>query len=83
MTTARLPEDIEQRLDTASRAGHTTKSEYVKEALVQYLDMEERERTSWETGEPFFGRYGSGDGTLSATYKDRLREKINAKYHSH
>jgi hypothetical protein len=83
MTTARLPDDLEQKLDAASKTQHKPKSEFVREALAQYFVKEETEKSSYELGQPYFGKYGSGDGSLSVTYKQRLREKIHASTHSH
>jgi hypothetical protein len=78
MITARLSNDIEQKLDAASRAQDKPKSEFIREALVQYFSREETEQSSWEVGEPYFGNYGSGDGNLSVDYKNRLKDKIRA-----
>jgi hypothetical protein len=83
MTSVRLPKDLEQLLEAASRARHKPKTYFVKEALVQYFYKGVPEKTAWETGEPYFGQYGSGDGTLSTTYKERLKEKNHAGKHSH
>ena len=80
MTTARLPDELEKRLEAASRARHVAKSDMVKEALVQYLDLVEDEKSSYELGLSYFGKYGSGGGDLSVTYKARMKEKIGAKY---
>jgi hypothetical protein len=82
VTTTRLPDDLEQKLEAVSKVSHKPKSELVKEALTEYFDKEEAEKTSWEVGEPYFGKYGSGDGSLSTTYKQRIREKIHAASHS-
>jgi predicted transcriptional regulator len=83
MTTIRLSDDMEQKLEAASTAKHLPKSFFVKEALAQDFTGEEVERNSWDVGVSYFGKRGSGDGNLSTTYKDRLRDKINAKYHTH
>jgi predicted transcriptional regulator len=80
MTTARLPYDIEQKLEAASKAQGKPKSAFIREALVQYFVNEETEKSSWEVGEPYFGKYASGEEDLSVTYKDRLKEKIRAKH---
>ncbi|MDR1931708.1 MAG: ribbon-helix-helix domain-containing protein [Spirochaetales bacterium] len=80
ITTVRLSRDLRQKLEAFSQAKQTTKSEVVKEALVGYFAREETEKDSWEVGEPYFGRYGSGDGSLSSTYKTRLKEKIHGKH---
>jgi hypothetical protein len=80
ITTVRLPTDLNERLDAYSSAWNTTKSDVVKEALSMYFAKEEAEKDSWEVGESYFGKYGSGDGDLSVTYKKRLKEKLNVKY---
>jgi predicted DNA-binding protein len=79
VTTVRLTYDIEEKLDAASKAQHRPKSEFVREALTQYFAQAEAVKSSWEVGEPYFGRYGSGDGNLSVDYKNRLKDKIRAK----
>ncbi|MDR1949051.1 MAG: ribbon-helix-helix domain-containing protein [Spirochaetaceae bacterium] len=83
MTTARLSEEIEQRLDAAARARGVSKTLLVKDALVKYLDMEIAEQSSWDIGECYFGNYGSGDGNLSVDYKNRFRDKVRAKHRAH
>lgn len=76
MTTARLSDELEEKLEAVAQARHCSKSDMVKEALVKYLDAEESEKSSWELGETYFGKYGSGDGNLSSDYKNRLKTKI-------
>ncbi|MDR2746705.1 MAG: ribbon-helix-helix domain-containing protein [Treponema sp.] len=80
MTTIRLPYDMEEKLAAASRAQNRTKSDFVREALTLYFARDETEKSSWEVGEPYFGKYGSGDGNLSVDYKNRLKDKIRAKH---
>jgi hypothetical protein len=79
MTTVRLPYNIEEKLDAASKTQNRPKSEFVREALAQYFTQAEAVKSSWEVGEPYFGNYGSGDGNLSVDYKNRLKDKIRAK----
>ena len=83
MTTVRLPIEMEQKLDSLSRSQHKSKTELIKEALEAYLDQGNSEKDSYEIGEEYFGKYGSGIGSLSVTYKKRIKEKLDAKYHSH
>ncbi len=83
MTTVRLPLEIEQRLEILARKKHKTKTEIIKEALEKYFYQEESEKDSYELGEEYFGRYGSGDGSLSVSYKEKIKDKINAKRNSH
>ena len=83
MTTVRLPLKIEQRLEILAREKHKSKTELIKEALEKYFYQEESEKDSYELGEEYFGRYGSGDGSLSVSYKEKIKDKINAKRNSH
>ena len=57
-------------------------SKVIKEALVYYFDMlkkESDEKSAYELGSEFFGKYSSGKDDLSTTYKQKLKDKINAK----
>lgn len=83
MTTVRLPADIEQRLEILARQRHTSKSDLIKEALESLFFASESEKDSYSLGEEYFGKYGSGDGSLSTTYKTKMKDKIHAKYNSH
>lgn len=83
MTTVRLPIEIEQRLQLLAQKKHKSKTDLIREALEKLFIQEESEKDSYELGEEYFGKYGSGDGSLSITYKDKLKDKINAKLNSH
>jgi len=83
MTTVRLPTEIEQKLEDISKEKHKTKSEIIKEALERLFYSEESQRNSYELGREFFGKYGSGKGDLSVTYKEKIKDKINAKRCTH
>jgi len=43
------------------------------------LKKESKEKTPYELGSELFGKYASGKSDLSTTYKQKLKEKINAK----
>ncbi|TVQ27998.1 MAG: CopG family transcriptional regulator [Spirochaetaceae bacterium] len=82
MTSVRLPKDIEKKLEKLSRELNVTKSHLISEALNEYLTRCESPVSPYESGKDLFGRYGSGDGTLSATYKRRVRDRIRENHHS-
>jgi predicted DNA-binding protein len=83
MTTVRLPLDIEQKLEVLSRSTHKSKTAIIKEAIENMFLKNENEKDSYELGEEYFGKYGSGKGNLSKDYKSLVKEKLNVKYHSH
>lgn len=82
MTTVRLPADMEQRLESLAKARKATKSDIIKEAIEAYLARGDSLADSYALGRDYFGRWGSGDGTLSRTYKKRLKEKIRGAGHT-
>jgi predicted DNA-binding protein len=83
MTTVRLPIDVEQRLEMLAKKRHTSKSDIIKEALENFFVEAESEKDSFSLGVEYFGKYGSSDGSLSISYKRKIKELINAKHHSH
>jgi hypothetical protein len=66
-------------LEKIAGARKITKSQLIREAIDEYLVSREKEVTLFMVGENFFGRYGSGKGDLSTTYKNILKDKLNAK----
>ena len=82
ITTARLASDSRNKLLVLSRVKGKTKSDIIKESLDLYYDQEEKEIDSFSLGEPYFGKYSSGESDLSTTYKERIKEKLRAKHDS-
>jgi predicted DNA-binding protein len=79
MLTVRLPYELEQRLEALAKKKGSSKTRIIKEALEKLLEYEESAKDSYALGKELFGRYGSGDGSLSISYKKRLKEKLHAK----
>ena len=79
ITTARLPTEINNKLCILARVKSKTKSDIIKESIEMYYAQEENEIDSYTLGEPYFGKYASGEEDLSTTYKERVREKIAQK----
>ena len=83
ITTARIPFETRSKLLALSRIKKKTKSDIIKESIDMYYEREESEIGSYTLGKPYFGKYGSGVGNLSTTYKERVKEKIRAKLYPH
>jgi len=83
VTTVRLPAEIRNKLFALSKIKGKTKSDIIKESLELYYEQEENEIDSYTLGLPYFGKYGSGEGDLSTTYKQRIKEKLRAKQNSY
>lgn len=79
MLNIRLPRELEAQLDLLAKQEGLTKSAIAREALQEYILNYEKTRHPYDLGKDLFGKYGSGTGTLSTEYKNKVREKINAK----
>jgi hypothetical protein len=56
-----------------------TKSNVKEEAPEKYFDDYEKVANPYDLGKEFFGKYGSGKGDLSASYKQKVRSKVDEK----
>jgi len=83
ITTARLPYDTRNKLLILSKAKNKTKSEIIINALEMYYEKEENELDSYTLGLSYFGKYGSGIGDLSTTYKKRFKEYLIARQNTY
>ena len=84
ITTARLPLDTRGKLDAHAKIKNISKSQIIIEALELFFKQEEEEQIdSYTLGLPYFGKYSSGEGDLSITYKERIKEKLRARQNSY
>jgi len=77
MFSVRLDDELDKKIRALSKKTKATKSEIVREALTEYLEAREAKDKPFDLGQDLFGRFGSGKGDLSTTYKKRIREKLN------
>ncbi len=84
MLSVRLDSTLESQLNQVSKVKNTTKTEVIKNALNYYFDMikDESKVSPYSLGKNLFGKYSSSQENLSTTYKQTLKEKLNAK-HNH
>jgi len=80
MTTIRLSQEIEEELKTIVNAEHRSKSDIIKQALLEYINRNRNAKSSYELGKEYFGQHGSGKTNLSRDYKKLIKEKLNAKF---
>jgi len=75
----RLESKLERELNNRAKMVGITKSELVRNLIVDFIDRESKKSTPWELGKNVFGREGSGCGNISVDRKSILKEKLNAK----
>ena len=59
MRSIRLSEQTEKDLEAITDQKKTSRSDIVKEALVEYMEKEKKYNQPFELGERYFGKYGS------------------------
>lgn len=82
MRSIRLSDEMEKDLESIADQKKTSRSNIVKEALVEYMAKEKKYNQPFELGERYFGKHGSGEADRSKTYKSRIKDKIRDK-HAH
>ncbi|TVR67525.1 MAG: ribbon-helix-helix protein, CopG family [Spirochaetaceae bacterium] len=82
VVTVRLTPEIESEIDRIASVEKKTKSDIVKEALKEYINVHANVGSAFKLGEDLFGVSESGDTDRSISYRDRLKEKLRAK-HAH
>jgi metal-responsive CopG/Arc/MetJ family transcriptional regulator len=82
MISVRLDNSLENELNHIAQEQQISKSKIIKNSLIYYFEMlkeKSKEKSSYELGASLFGKYSSGDSNLSTTYKQKLKDKLNAK----
>ena len=80
MISLRLPNDLHEKLNQISKNKKISKSEIVKRALILYFDDYQKKHSPYDLGADLFGKYGSGNGSLSQNYKQILKGKLREKH---
>jgi len=80
MISLRLSTDLDDKLNQIAKNEKISKSEIVKRALVLYFKDYQKSHSPYDLGSDLFGKYGSGDGSLSQNYKNILKGKLREKH---
>jgi len=79
MISLRLPPDIEKKISSVARTVGKTKSQIIKESILEFLEKHEEEMTPFELGKDLFGRFSSGKIDLAENRKNYLKSKMKQK----
>ncbi|TGK50581.1 CopG family transcriptional regulator [Leptospira kanakyensis] len=80
MISLRLPKDLERKLDSFAKSEGKSRSEIVKESILEYIQNRGKTKTPFDLGFDLFGKYDSGKTDLAENRKDYLRQKIEKKH---
>ncbi|EQA36696.1 ribbon-helix-helix protein, CopG family [Leptospira inadai serovar Lyme str. 10] len=86
MISLRIPPDLERKLDLFAKSKGKSRSEIVKESILEYIKNHSSMKTPFELGEDLFAKYASNNKNLAKNRKAHLinilKEK-NEKRRSH
>ncbi len=80
MRSVRLPEDLDKELEILADQKNVSRSNIIKEALVEYMAKEKKYNQPYELGSRYFGKHGSGESDRSVSYKSRIKDKLRDKH---
>ncbi len=75
ITSLRLDEQLVKQLDAIARRRGIKKSELIRQCLTDFVARETGSTTAWELGKGLFGVIGSGNGKLSQSVEQIVRER--------
>ena len=79
MTSVRLSEDIEEKLNFLSHTKRLSKTEIIRIAITNYIEHE-NVSDPYELGKDLFDLSGSGESNRSQNYKKVIKDKLHGKY---
>lgn len=80
MRSVRLPEDLDKELEMIADQKKVSRSNIIKEALVEYMAKQKKYNQPYELGVRYFGKHGSGENDRSVNYKSRIKNKLRDKH---
>lgn len=79
MVSFRIPNDMEKQLDSVARIEGKSRSEVIKESIVEYLSRRESQFTPFQLGKDLFGTAALKED-LSVNRKKYLKRKLKEKH---
>ncbi|PKA16420.1 ribbon-helix-helix protein, CopG family [Leptospira haakeii] len=79
MISLRIPPDLERQLDSFAKSKGKSRSEIVKESILEYIKNHSSNKTPFELGEDLFGKHSAKDGKLAQNRKSILNKVLKDK----
>ncbi|TGM52380.1 ribbon-helix-helix protein, CopG family [Leptospira vanthielii] len=86
MISLRLSPELERKLDSFAKSEGKSRSEIVKESILEYIKKRGETSSPFELGIDLFGKHDLGKTDLAENRKEHLHQKMrekNAKRSSH
>jgi Arc/MetJ-type ribon-helix-helix transcriptional regulator len=79
MISLRLPPELERKLDSVAKSEGKSRSEIVKDSILEYINKRGKNKTPFELGKDLFGKYNSEFVDLAQNRKKYLAKAIGKK----
>ena len=76
----RLDDETAAALEALAVRSGRSKSQLIRESLIEYLGKQKPAPDAWELGKDLFGRFGSGRTDLAEKSEEILREMFREKH---
>lgn len=75
----RLNSELERIIEKFAESEGKTKSELIRNLIIDFVKKKSVKKTPWEVGKNLFGKEGSSLGNLSIDRKRILKDKLHVK----
>ncbi|WP_367899190.1 ribbon-helix-helix protein, CopG family [Leptospira sp. WS58.C1] len=79
MISLRIPPDLERKLDSFAKSKGKSRSEIVKESILEYIKNHSSNKSPFELGEDLFGKYSANNQKLAQNRKSVLNKALKDK----
>ncbi|TGL88228.1 ribbon-helix-helix protein, CopG family [Leptospira congkakensis] len=79
MISLRLPPDLERKLDAFAKSEGKSRTEVVRDSILEYFKNRSDNKTPFELGLDLFGKHNSGITDLAEKRKEYIRQAIGKK----
>ncbi|TGJ99810.1 MULTISPECIES: ribbon-helix-helix protein, CopG family [Leptospira] len=79
MISLRIPPELERKLDSFAKSEGKSRSEIVKESILEYIKNHSSSKTPFELGEDLFGKYSANNKQLAENRKAILSKVLKDK----
>ncbi|TGK79864.1 ribbon-helix-helix protein, CopG family [Leptospira montravelensis] len=79
MISLRLPPELERKLDSFAKSEGKSRTQIVKDSILEYIQNRGNSKTPFELGADLFGKHDSGNADLAQNRKVYLQKTIGMK----
>ncbi|NCN08978.1 MAG: ribbon-helix-helix protein, CopG family [Leptospira sp.] len=79
MISLRLPPELERKLDSFAKSEGKSRTEIVRDSILEYINKRQEDKTPFELGLDLFGKHNSELADLAQNRKEYLQKAVGKK----